>query len=129
MILRAGLVGGVASLAVDLAWNSITPAVASDLCYLGAIGVGTVIWASVGYVASRGVSIRSGSAGAVVALAIDAVIADWLVPTFALRSVPPETWAPTTVVAGALLAASAGALGGLIARARRTGATGGRSGS
>jgi hypothetical protein len=75
VILRAGLVGGVVSLASDVAWNSITPPGASDLWALAAVAIGAVIWATVGYVASRGVSVRSGSAAAVLVLAIDAGIA------------------------------------------------------
>jgi hypothetical protein len=74
------------------------------------------IFAAVGYVASAGISARSGSAMAVLAFAIQTVVA-YVDGSLQAGSQP---WVPgVSVLIGLLLAAGAGAAGALLARARR----------
>jgi hypothetical protein len=124
VIFRAGLIGGVVSVVFDVAWSLAThPATGSDsVLENGSLLVGVAVWIGVGYVASRGISIRSASAAALLALAIDAFIADLIAPILTGNYRPTqgtETWvALATVLIGSLVATCAGAVGGLVARAR-----------
>jgi hypothetical protein len=124
VIVRAALVAGLVSLVNDVAWNVATPAMGCGwVCENGSLAVGLTIWTAAGFVASRGVSIRSASAAAVLAFAIDAVVADMvfpsLVPSSRLWDGTEPWYFVTLVVVAVLLAAAAGAMGGFLARARR----------
>jgi hypothetical protein len=124
--MRVGVIGGLVSVALEIGWTlAMRPAIGPDSAFDAAGGfvMGVVVWLAAGYVASGGVNVRSGSVAAVLALAVDTLLANSVVPIFIPNFVSwdgTEQWVPAaTVLLGLVVAAAAGALGAVIAKFRR----------